>query len=108
MSETSTAGIETWGSGRQSIRGRLSKQEIIQKISAELKTTKLDIYSLPISSLNKILGTVSKHQHLQLKLPEGRLKRPYLEELSSVLPNCDLTTLSVSALKSLTEALINA
>lgn len=101
---STTAGIETWG-----IKSKRSKLDIITQIAKETRIKTLDISNLSLSDLARILRVVKVHKHKKIVVPTGRLKKPYIESIHSVLPTVDnLSKLSVASLKSLMEALNNA
>ena len=102
MIET-TIGIETWG-----VRRKPTKLDIIAEIASEARVSVLDISSLNLNDIKSILKVVKTHKHPKLVVPNSNRKAGYLEALQSVLPKTTkLDKLSVSALKTLVEALNN-
>ena len=103
-----TIGIETWGSGSSKTRGKASKLDIITQIAKETRVKTLDLSNLNVSDLAKILKVAKGHKHKKVVVPEGRLKKPYIDSLEKILPNMrNLSKLPVSSLKNLMEALNN-
>jgi len=103
-----TLGIETWSGGNRRTRGKASKLDIITQISLETKTKSLDIGNLNLGDLTKILKVACKHETLQVVMPTGRLKSPYVDTLQGILPTVkNLDKLSILSLQALLGAFIN-
>ena len=98
-----TIGINTWGTATKN-RGRASKQDLIFQIGSITGTKSLDIGSLNLAELTKILKVAKSAHRLNGEVPTGRLKQPYLTDLSSLFTGVKLDKLSVNALQQLTKA----
>lgn len=98
-----TIGINTWGTASKN-RGKASKQELITQIGTLTNSTRLDISSLNLAELTKILKVARSSQRLDGDVPTGRLKQPYLTELQTLFKGVKLEKLSVNSLKQLTTA----
>lgn len=102
---SSHSGIETWGKNRRELRGKRSKTELITQIGDKFHKKVIDLYGLTLKDLKTILET--EVEGSRVTMPTGRLKKPYIEELSVIFPEVkDFTKLSVSGLVSLLEAVI--
>ena len=100
---SSHSGIETWGKNRKCLRGKRSKSELIWEIGDKYHKRVVDIQALTLKDLKTILNTDPKQE---VVVPEGRLKAPYIAELSNAFPEVtDFSKLSVCGLKSLLEAI---
>ena len=98
-----TIGINTWGTASKN-RGKASKQDLITQIGSLTNTKSLDIGSLNLAELTKILKVAKSSQRLDGDVPTGRLKQPYLQDLQGLFKGVKLEKLSVNSLQQLSKA----
>jgi hypothetical protein len=105
---STTVGIETWGGGSSRTRGKPSKLDLIRAISIETGAKTLDIGTLSLVELNKILRVAKTHTKVSTNMPISSFKEAYLIHLRSLFPTVtSLNKLSVASLQDLLGAFLN-
>ena len=99
--ENKNIGIETWGGGSRSQKAKPSKLSLVTKISSATNTKSLDITNLSIKELQSILKLATSGVKVPKVAITSRLKKPYIAVLEPIMPDIQLSKLSVSALQEL-------
>lgn len=77
----------------------------LSKQFKEITNTDIDISKLMLQTAIEVVDFVSKGKKVELVIPEGRKKDPYIKALQDVLGMLDFSTATVAVMKGILEVI---
>lgn len=71
----------------------------------EITSTDIDISKLPLATALDVVDFVNKGKKVELDMPDGRRKDPYISVLQDILGKLDFSTATVAVMKGILEVI---
>lgn len=83
---------------------KVTRKELAKQFR-EITNTDTDISKLPLKTALDVVDFVSKGKKVDVVMPEGRKKDPYISVLQDVLGKLDFSTATVAVMKGIIEVI---